>query len=73
MQQVWMQWITQLRYISASYFAIEALVQNEFRGTTMDCEAGLGAGLVDPLTAGLNNTSPLQLAVLNQLKQPQPG
>lgn len=68
-----MHWLTQLRYISAAYFALEALVQNEFNGRTSDCSGGLEAGLVDMLLAGLSNATPMQRTVLNRMKEPQPG
>jgi hypothetical protein len=68
-----MQWITQLRYISAAYFSLEALVQNEFNGRVNDCSSGLESGLVDMLQAGLMTATPMQKMVLNRLKDPQPG
>lgn len=68
-----MQWLTQLRYISAAYFSLEALVQNEFNGRISDCSKGLEAGLVDMLQAGLANATPMQRTVLNRMKDPQPG
>jgi hypothetical protein len=71
--QVYMQWLTQLRYISAAYFSLEALVQNEFTGRVNDCSAGLEGGLVDMLQAGLTNATPMQRTVLNRMKEPQPG
>lgn len=71
--QVYMQWLTQLRYISAAYFALEALVQNEFTGRISDCSRGLESGLVDMLQAGLANATPVQRTVLNRMKEPQPG
>lgn len=71
--QVWMHWLTQLRYISAAYFALEALVLNEFTGQTSDCSKGLEARLVDMLKAGLSSATPLQLTMLERMKQPQPG
>jgi len=71
--QVYNQWLTQLRYISAFYFAIEALMQNEMRGGVVDCSNGMNQDQVDMLTAGVANLSRMQKAVLNQLKAPQPG
>lgn len=71
--QVWMTWMTQLRFISAAYFALEALAQNAFRGNVMDCSDNLADGFLDSVASGLRNASQLQLAVINQLKQPQPG
>ena len=71
--QPYNQWLTQLRYISAFYFSIEALMQNELRGGTVDCSKGLNNDQVDMLTSGVGNMTSLQKAVLNQLKQPQPG
>lgn len=68
-----MQWLTQLRYISAAYFSLEALVQNEFNGMVNDCSRGLESGLVDMLQAGLTNATPMQKMVLNRMKDPQPG
>jgi hypothetical protein len=35
-------WLTQLRYVSAMYFGLEALVLNEFYGLTYDCSSGMG-------------------------------
>lgn len=72
-QQVYMQWLTQLRYVSAAYFSLEALVQNEFSGRVNDCSKGLESGLVDMLQAGLMNASPMQKVVLGRMKEPQPG
>lgn len=68
-----MHWLTQLRYISAAYFSLEALVQNEFNNRVSDCSKGLESGLVDMLQAGLTSATPLQKTVLNRLKEPQPG
>lgn len=71
--QPYNQWLTQLRYIDALYFALEALMQNELKGSTADCSDGLNNDQVDLLTAGVSNMTAMQRAVLNQLKQPQPG
>lgn len=68
-----MQWLTQLRYISAAYFSLEALVLNEFSGRVADCSKGLESGLVDMLQAGLSSATPMQRTILNRLKEPQPG
>lgn len=68
-----MQWLTQLRYIAASYFALEALMVNEHTGRYMDCSNGLAPSQVDTLTAGLVNTSAARKGILASLKSPQPG
>jgi hypothetical protein len=39
-------WLTQLRYISALYYSVEALMVNEFQGSSMDCSGGMEPGLV---------------------------
>lgn len=68
-----MRWLTQLRYIAASYYAVESITVNEFTGGMLDCSAGLASAQVDALTEALVNAPAAQKAVLRQLKQPQPG
>lgn len=68
-----MAWLTQLRYVAASYFALEALMVNEHTGRRMDCSNGLTPSQVDTLTAGLVNTSASTKAIIASLKNPQPG
>lgn len=71
--QVYMQWLTQLRYVSASYFALEALNVNELQGDVANCSQGVDQALVNTLTAALVNATDMQKAALANLKQPQPG
>lgn len=71
--QAQMQWLTQLRYIAASYYSLEALLINEHTNSWLDCSNGLAASQVDMITANLVNTPDFQKAVLQQFKEPQPG
>lgn len=66
------QWLTQLRYISATYFALEALMTNEFKGGLLDCSKGLDSSQVQMLSSGLLGASVYQKAVIQQLARPQP-
>jgi len=68
-----MQWLTQLRYLAASYFALEGLMINELHDSWMDCSSGVDPSLVDTVTSGLVNASSQQKAGIEQLKEPQPG
>jgi hypothetical protein len=71
--QVHLQNITGLQFISAAYFAFEALMVNQLKGSTTDCSNGLDAGLVKSAAEGFPNMSTVQGAVVNQLAQPQAG
>jgi hypothetical protein len=55
MLQVHLQEATALRYISASYFAFEGLMVNQYEGNMVDCSTGFGAGLVNAATKGFTN------------------
>lgn len=68
-----MQWATCLRYITASYAALEALMINQHAGSTLDCSNGLDGSQVDALTDSLVNASAFQKLMIEQLKGPQPG
>jgi hypothetical protein len=68
-----MQWATQLRWVTASYYALEALMVNQYTGLLLDCSGGLPAEQVDTVTGSLVNATPFQQAMLQHLKQPQPG
>ena len=68
-----MQGATGLRYITAGYYLMEALMVNQFTGRTLDCSGGLGADVADTLTGSLVSASSLQKLVIEQLKEPQPG
>jgi hypothetical protein len=68
-------WFTQLRYISAVYYSLEALMVNEFQGSSMDCSAGMEpglqlAGLAESALASITGG---QRAVLRQMTRPQDG
>lgn len=65
--------ITMLRYISAAYFALEALVINEFSGTQMSCASGMDSGTRVLLDNLFTSASPAQRAALRQMERPQPG
>jgi hypothetical protein len=70
--QVHLQGITLLRYISAAYFAFEALMVNQFKGSIVDCSSGVDAGLVSTAAQGFPNMNGVQRGIFNQLAQPQP-
>lgn len=70
---MYLQGLTYLRYLSAAYFALEALMVNEMSARVLDCSAGLGSELVETVTTGFANASAFQKAAINQLKDPQPG
>lgn len=71
--QVSLYGITTLRYISAAYFALEALVINEFGGTQISCETGLDSGTRVLLDNLFTSASAGQRAALRQMEKPQPG
>lgn len=71
--QVHLQRITGLRYISAAYFAFEALMVNQFKGNTTDCSSGFDGGLIETAAKGFPNMSAFQKAIVKQMVQPQPG
>ncbi|WIA12631.1 hypothetical protein OEZ85_006286 [Tetradesmus obliquus] len=64
-------WLTQLRYISALYYSLEALTVNEFHGSSMSCSGGLEPGLAGLAESALASITPGQHAMLQQLTQPQ--
>jgi hypothetical protein len=66
-------WFTQLRYMSAMYFALEGLMVNEFQGSSVDCSAGLDPGLAGLAGSAFSGITTFQRAVLLQLTQPQDG
>jgi hypothetical protein len=66
-------WFTQLRYISAVHFSLEAFMVNEFQGSSMDCSAGLGPELASLAESALVTASGVQRAVMQQLTRPQEG
>jgi hypothetical protein len=66
-------WFTQLRYISAVYYSLEALMVNEFQGSSMDCSNGVEPGLAGLAESALVSITGVQRAVLWQVTQPQEG
>lgn len=66
-------WFTQLRYISALYFAIEAQMISEFQDITADCSQGLDANMLHLLKSSLPHMTGLQQNVVNQLGKTQTG
>lgn len=62
-----------LRHISVAYFALEALIVNEFSGAQMSCEAGMDSGTRTLLQNLFTNASAVQRATLRQMEKPQPG
>jgi hypothetical protein len=66
-------WWTQLRYINAVYFSLEALMVNEFQGSSTDCSAGIEPGLAGLAESALASITGAQRAVLRQLARPQEG
>jgi hypothetical protein len=66
-------WWTQLCYINAVYFSLEALMVNELQGSTMDCSAGVEPQLTGLAESALASITGAQRAVLRQLTNPQEG
>eukprot|EP00775_Hariotina_reticulata_P005626 gene5626-5865_t len=67
-------WLTQLRYISALYFGLEAMVLNEFYGLTYDCSAGIGnSGYMNFIMTAFPKLTNAQKSMLQTLERPQPG
>jgi hypothetical protein len=66
-------WFTQLRYISALWYSLEALMVNEFQGSSMDCSAGMEPGLTGLAESALASITGAQRAVLRQITRPQDG
>ncbi|GBF96283.1 ABC transporter G family [Raphidocelis subcapitata] len=58
--EVLLNWITGGRYLSATYFAFEALLVNEFRGAFLSCANGLSATEVNFLLGAFPNTPETQ-------------
>jgi hypothetical protein len=71
--QMSQQWLTHVRWVIATYFSFDALVQNQLSGGTVDCSQGFDPTMVQMLKEGLVRATPLQKAFLNQLASPQPG
>lgn len=66
-------WFTQLRYISAVYFAVEAQMINEFSGTSADCSQGMEGSLVHLVKAALPHLNGFQQGVVDRLGNTQEG
>jgi hypothetical protein len=58
--KVLLRWITAGRYLSATYFAFEALLVNEFRGAFLSCAQGLSPTEVNFLLGAFPNTPDAQ-------------
>lgn len=69
--QVHLQGLTALRYISAAYFAFEALMVNELSGGVIDCSGGIDSRLVNTLTEGFSTMPGLYKKTISHSKQPQ--
>jgi len=65
-------WLTQLRYITTVPFGLEALLINEYSGTTVDCSKGIEPSLVHLVQSALPNLTKAQSTIINNLLKPQP-
>lgn len=71
--QAGLQWFTQLRFLTAGYFAMEALVQNELHGSSLDRSQGFDKQLMAFIKSGLVSANTVQRSVIDQMSKPQPG
>jgi len=66
-------WLTQLRYLSALYYAFEGVAIVQFKDQTLSCSAGLDQGTLSLLRNMLPNTAVLRnQAVISNLTRPDP-
>jgi len=66
-------WLTQLRYLSALYYAFEGVALVQFRDQTLSCAGGLDQGTLSLLRNMLPNTAVLRnQAVINNLTRADP-
>jgi ATP-binding cassette, subfamily G (WHITE), member 2 len=66
-------WLTQLRYVSALYYAFEGVAIVQFKDQTLSCQGGLDQGTLSLLRDMLPNTAVLRnTAVMNTLTRPDP-
>ena len=65
--------VTMFKYVAASYFALEAVIRNEFAGDEISCAAGLDADTRTLLDDLFPNASVSQRVGFRQMARPQPG
>lgn len=71
--QVFNGWITYLRFISATYYSLEAAAINEFDSVYLACGRGAGPAEVEFAKLAFPNTTPAAAGQLERLFKQAPG